>query len=616
MLADLKQVVIGSPLETARQVHERLNKKTALAVFSSDAMSSVAYATEEVLRHLAPALALGALVYARPVGVAIALLLIVVAFSYRQTIAAYPNGGGSYIVASDNLGRVPGLIAGAALLVDYVLTVAVSISSGVFALTSLLPALTPYSVSLALLAIALITIANLRGVRESGALFSFPTYLFIFSILTMVVLGAYKIFLGGGLHITPGPGPLAGPGEEIITNTSQLITPFLIMSAFASGCSAMTGVEAISNGVPAFKQPEAPNARTTLVWMAGLLLAMFAGITWLATYGALPRQQESVLSQIARGVFGANIFWYIVQIATAGILFVAANTSYADFPRLTSLIARDRFLPRQFASLGDRLVFSNGIVILALFSAALVIYFKASTTSLIPLYAVGVFLSFTLSQAGMVVRWYRQRTRNWQRSALVNGLGALTTLVVLCVIIIAKFAEGAWVVILLIPLLVGLFLFIHRHYVEVAHQLSLEGLEPPPPLRNTVIVPISTLHRGTVNAVKYAEAMAPGNVTAVHISMDPEQTRRIQERWAKWGGKVPLVVLDSPYRSLVRPLLNYIEEVDQRWDNDVVTVVLPEFVAAKWWHHLLHNQTSLLLKGALLFRKNKVVVSVPYRLER
>jgi amino acid transporter len=579
-------------------------------------MSSVAYATEEVLRHLAPALALGAFAFAGWIGAAIAALLIIVAFSYRQTIAAYPNGGGSYIVATDNLGRLPGLIAGAALLVDYVLTVAVSISSGVFALTSLLPTLTPYAVELAVAVIVIITIANLRGVRESGAIFSFPTYAFIFSMLTMIVVGAFKVFVVGGFHVTPSPGQLAGPGEQIITSTHNPITLFLILSAFASGCSAMTGVEAISNGVPAFRKPEAPNARTTLVWMAGLLLVMFAGITWLATYGAAPRVEESILSQIARSVFGRNLAWYVVQVATAGILTVAANTSYADFPRLTSLIARDRYLPRQFVSLGDRLVFSNGIIILALFSIALVVYFNASTTNLIPLYAVGVFLSFTLSQAGMVVRWYRLKTPGWQRSAAVNGLGALTTFVVLCVIILAKFAEGAWVVTILIPLLVLLFLFIHRHYVEMARQLSLEGLEPPPPLRNTVIVPVSTLHRGTVNALKYAEAMAPGNVTAVHISLDPEQAKKIQERWKKWGGDIPLIVLDSPYRSMVRPLLNYIEEVDSRWDNDIVTVVLPEFVAAKWWHHLLHNQTSLLIKGALLFRKNKAVVSVPYRLEK
>lgn len=616
MLGELKQVVIGSPLETARQIHERLSKKTALAVFSSDAMSSVAYATEEVLRHLAPAMALGAMAFAGPIGGAIAALLIIVAFSYRQTISAYPNGGGSYIVATDNLGRLPGLVAGAALLVDYVLTVAVSISSGVFALTSLFPTLGPYAVILALLAIAGVTVANLRGVRESGAIFSLPTYIFIVSIIAMIVLGAYKVFFGGGFQIVPGPGDLAGPGGELVSSTMHPVTAFIVLSAFASGCSAMTGVEAISNGVPAFKRPEAKNARMTLIWMAGLLFIMFVGITWLSTYGALPRADESILSQIARSVFGRNVFWSIVQLATAGILFVAANTSYADFPRLTSLIARDKFLPRQFISLGDRLVFSNGILLLAGFSALLVIYFKASTTSLIPLYAVGVFLSFTLSQTGMIVHWFRLKTPGWWRSALINGLGALTTLTVLCVIIVAKFSEGAWVVTLLIPILVITFMAIHHHYESLAHQLSLDGLEPPPPLRTTVVVPISSLHRGTVNALKYAESIAPGNVTAVHISMDPEQTQRLQERWPKWGGDIPLVILDSPYRSLVRPLVNYVEEIDSKWSNDIVTVVLPEFVPAHAWHHLLHNQTSLLIKGALLFRKNKAVISVPYRLER
>lgn len=440
--------------------------------------------------------------------------------------------------------------------------------------------------------------------------------MFIVSIMLMILVGAYKVFFGGGFQVVPGPGQLASPGEAIVNNTREQVTLFMLLSAFASGCSAVTSVKAISNGVPAFCKPEAQNARTTLVWMAGLLLTMFIGITWLSTYGAEPRVQESVLSQVARSVFGPNIFWYIVQFATAGILFVAANTSYADFPRLTSLIARDRYLPCQFVSLGDRLVFSNGILILALFAILLVIYFNASVMNLIPLYAVGVFLSFKLSQLGIVVHWYRARTPGWQRSAIVNGLGAFTTFIVLCVIILAKFEEGAWVVTIPIPILVGIFLFIHRHYVEVARQLSLEGLEPPPPLRNTVIVPVSTLHRGTVNAIRYAEGLLPGNVTAVHISLDPEQTRKLQERWKKWGSDVSLVILDSPYRSLVRPLLNYVDEVDACWDNDIVTIVLPEFVAAKWWHNILHNQIAFLVRAALRFRRGKAIVSVPYQLER
>ena len=623
MLADFKRLLVGSPLESARQIHERLNKKTAMAVFSSDAMSSSAYATEEILRHLAlagPALVgAAAFRYAGPIAGLIALLFIIVVFSYRQTIAAYPNGGGAYIVATDNLGQIPGLIAGAALLIDYVLTVAVSIAAGVAALTSLFQGLTPFRVHIAVVAIIIIAFANLRGVRESGRLFSAPTYLFLATVVAMIVYGAVRHFLGTGIAIVPPPGPVAGPGESVLGPETEFhaLGLFLLMSSFASGCAALTGIEAISNGVQAFKQPEARNARITLVWMAVCLLTMFLGLTWLSQFGAEPRLEETVISQIGRGVFGDGSFMHtVLQFATAGILFLAANTAFADFPRLSSLIARDRYLPRQFASLGDRLVFSNGVVLLAVFAAALVMMFNASVSNLIPLYAVGVFLSFTLSQAGMVRHWFRIRDSGWQRSAVVNVIGAIATFVVMWVIIIAKFADGAWMVVLLIPMLVAMFLTIHRHYVTTAQQLSLEGLAPPPPLRNTVIVPVSTLHRGTINALKYAESIAPGNVTAVHVSLDAEQTHKVRERWPTWGGDIPLVVLDSPYRSLVRPLLNYIEEIDARWDNDVVTVVLPEFVTKRWWHHLLHNQTSLLIKGGLLFRKNKVVTSVPYQLER
>ena len=622
MIGELKRLMIGTPLETARAVHERLNKRTALAVFSSDAMSSASYATEEILRHLAlagPALiGAAAFRYSGPLGGLIALLLIIVVFSYRQTIAAYPKGGGSYIVCSENLGRMPGLIAGAALLTDYILTVAVSISAGVFALTSLIKSLAPYSVPIAVIAIALIALANLRGLRESGALFAAPTYVFLVMVLSMIAYGIFRWITGDTITIVPPPGPVAGPGElEFGPNSHyEPISIFLLMASFASGCAALTGIEAIADGVPAFKKPEAHNARVTLVWMAFFLLTMFLGVTWLSSYGAVPSNEESLLSQIGRGVFGEGILHTILQFATAGILFLAANTAFADFPRLASFIARDRFLPRQFTSLGDRLVFSNGIVLLSGASAILVIIFNARVTNLIPLYAVGVFLGFTLSQAGMVRRWFRLKEPGWQRSAFFNGLGALTTFVVLWVIIIAKFLEGAWMVVLLIPAIVLLFLGIHKHYVNTAKQLSLEGLEPPPPLRNTVVVPVSTLHRGVINALKYAESIAPGNVIAVHVAMDEVQTAKLREKWGKWGGTTQLVVLDSPYRSLVRPLIRYLDEVDRQWNNDIITVVLPEFVPARWWHALLHNQTALLIKGALLFRKNRVVTSVPYRLDQ
>lgn len=620
MLADLKRVMIGNPIETARQVHERLSKKIAMAVFSSDAMSSSAYATEEVVRHLALAGLIGAAAfrYTAPIAGLIAVLLLIVSFSYRQTIQAYPNGGGAYIVATDNLGRYPGLTAGAALLIDYVLTVAVSISAGVAALTSLYPALIPYRVEMAVGAILLIMFANLRGVRESGRLFAAPTYLFLFTVLLMIGYALFRKLTGQPIIITPPLGPVAGPGELLLQpgHAVEPVTAYLLMQSFASGCAALTGVEAISNGVPAFKKPEAHNARITLIWMALSLLVMFGGITWLSGYGAEPRAEETLISQIGRGVFGdGSILHTVLQYATAGILLLAANTSFADFPRLASLIARDRYLPRQFASLGDRLVFSNGIALLSIFSVALVIIFSAEVSNLIPLYAVGVFLSFTLSQSGMVRHWFKTRESGWRGSAVINGVGAMATFVVMGVIIVAKFVDGAWIVVLLIPLIVLLFVAIHGHYVRTAKQLSLQGLQSPPALRNTVIVPVSTLHRGTINALKYAQAISPTNVTAVHISMDPEQTRKLRERWPTWGGDVPLVVLDSPYRSLVSPLLSYIEEVDARRDNDVVTIILPEFVPKRWWHHLLHNQTTLLIKGALLFRKNKVVTSVPYQLD-
>jgi amino acid transporter len=618
MLAELKRVVIGTPLETARQAHERLNKRTAMAVFSSDAMSSSAYATEEILRHLAIAGVIGAMAfsYALPIAGLIALLLVIVAFSYRQTIAAYPNGGGAYIVASDNLGTIPGLTAGSSLLIDYVLTVAVSISAGVAAITSLFQGLTPYRIEIAVAAILIIMLGNLRGVRESGRLFALPTYLFLIMVLSMIAYAGLRVLAGDTIIVSPRPGEIAGPGESIVSGELEPLSWFILIQSFASGCAALTGIEAISDGVPAFKKPEARNARITLVWMAFLLLTMFLGITWLSGFGAEPRLDETVLSQIGRGVFGAGLLHTILQFATAGILFLAANTAFADFPRLASFIARDRYLPRQFASLGDRLVFSNGIVLLSAFAIMLVIVFNANVSNLIPLYAVGVFLSFTLSQSGMVRHWFKVREAGWQRSAVVNAVGAISTFIVMWVIIVAKFTEGAWMVVLLIPTIVLILMGIHRHYVHAARQLSLEGLEPPPPLRNTVIVPISTLHRGTINALRYAESIAPGNVTAVHVSMDEAQTAKIRAKWAKWGGDTPLVVLNSPYRSLLRPLLRYLDEVDRRWDNDVITIVLPEFIPKRWWHNLLHNQTAFLLKSALLFRKNRIVASVPYQLQR
>jgi amino acid transporter len=675
LAAELKRFIIGRALRTEQASHERLSKKTALAVFSSDALSSTAYATEEILLVLAVAAVYGqagAFRYVVPISIGIGVLLVIVATSYRQTIHAYPSGGGAYIVAKENLGTNAGLVAGASLLVDYVLTVAVSIAAGVAAITSMVQGtryawLDEHRVFLCLTFIAFIALANLRGVRESGALFAAPTYAFLVSFLFMIGYGLYSYYTFGGVAPVPGP-------EEIKTAQGyklQPLTVFLLLGAFSNGCAALTGIEAISNGVPAFKKPEAKNAATTLVIMAALLTVMFLGTSLLAyLYGVHPHASETVISQFARIMFTGPMAWfyYVVQIATALILVLAANTSFADFPRLGSLLARDRFLPRQFATRGDKLVFSNGIVILAIFAGILVIAFGGDTSRLIPLYAVGVFLSFTLSQSGMIRHWLKVRAQSpkrngkrgnrpeddihftqstvdreplpdaeleaseqrgstfvtdevtssahWKKSIVINALGAAATFIVLCVFIATKFIHGAWIVVVVVPLLVFMFRAIHKHYVGVAKQLSTEGLEDLSPIRNTVIVPISGIHRGVVGALQYAKSIAPDHVQAVYVDFDEEATAKLREKWERWGAGVQLVVLPSPYRELTRPLLRYIARLERKHDNDMVTVVLPEFVPAKWWQHLLHNQSSLMLKGALLFKKGVIVTSVPYHLEK
>jgi amino acid transporter len=673
--AELKRFIIGRALRTEQAAHERLSKKTALAVFSSDALSSTAYATEEILLVLAAAAAYGqagAFRYVVPISIGIGVLLVIVATSYRQTIHAYPSGGGAYIVAKENLGINAGLVAGASLLVDYVLTVAVSIAAGVAAITSMAQGtryawLDNHKVILCLIFIAFIAVANLRGVRESGALFAAPTYAFLISFLFMIGYGLFSYYTYGGAAPIPGP-------EDIKTAEGyklQPLTLFLILGAFSNGCAALTGIEAISNGVPAFKKPEAKNAATTLVVMAALLTTMFLGTSVLAyLYGVHPHESETVISQFARIMFIGPMAWfyYVVQIATALILVLAANTSFADFPRLGSLLARDRFLPRQFATRGDKLVFSNGIVILAIFASILVIAFGGDTSRLIPLYAVGVFLSFTLSQSGMVRHWLKVRATSprkngrsrkrreddihftqstvdkeslpdaeleasehrgatfitdevtdsvhWKKSIVINAAGATATFIVLCVFVATKFIHGAWIVVLVVPLLVFMFRAIHKHYVGVAKELSTEGLGDLRPIKHTVIVPISGIHRGVVGALQYAKSIAPGHVQAVYVDFDEEATVKLREKWERWGAGVQLVVLPSPYRELTRPLLRYIARLERKNHNDVVTVLLPEFVPAKWWQHLLHNQSSLMLKGALLFKEGVIVISVPYHLKR
>src|SRR6185437_15271186 len=655
MAYTLKRLLVGKAKRTAQAMHERLTKKTGLAVFASDALSSTAYATEEILLVLAVAYAFGAAQafhYVVPITMAIVAVLMIVAISYRQTIFEYPSGGGAYIVAKDNLGTTAGLIAAAALLVDYVLTVSVSISAGVAAITSAAQGtrwawLEDHRIIICLILIGFIALANLRGVRESGALFAGPTYSFVISFLFMVGYGIVHYFI----H----PVTIAATTENLKLAEGyplQPLTWFLVLGAFSNGCVALTGTEAISNGIPAFKQPESKNAATTLAWMAALLTAMFIGTSVMAyLYQVHPRVNETVFSQFARTIFTGRMGWfyYIVHGTTALILILAANTSFADFPRLASLLARDRFLPRQFATRGDKLVFSNGIVILAVFAAVLVISFGGDTSRLIPLYAVGVFLSFTLSQSGMVRHWLRvgrgaqnvsavqanrprengnlvtgslidhqktpRQAKHWKKSIIVNGLGATATLIVLIVLVLTKFIHGAWIVVVLIPLLVALFRKIHQHYVDIATQLTTEGLQKLRPVDHEVIVPISGIHRGVLQAFEYAKTIAHGHVTALYINLDEEATQKLRAKWTGFVEGVELVVIASPYRSLVGPLVRYIDRRLQLHPHQLVTVVLPEFVPARWWHHLLHNQTSLMLKGSLLFKPNVIVISVPYHLK-
>lgn len=612
MGSKLRKFLIGSPLSSDRLAEERLGQARTLAVLSSDALSSVAYATEEILLVLVLA-GTGALALSLPIGFAIATLLAIVALSYVQTVHAYPGGGGAYTVARENLGVLPGLVAGAALLNDYVLTVAVSVSAGVAAITSAIPALYPWRVALALGAVGFVTLVNLRGTRESGRVFAVPTYLFIVTLAVLIVSGLVQLLVGG----TSGAEPLSGQAPPIAAS----LTAFLVLRAFASGCTALTGVEAISNAVPVFKRPEATNAGKTLLWMGAILITLFLGLTYLAqAYGVVPVEGETVVSQLARLTLGVGPLYYTVQVATALILLLAANTSYAGFPRLAMWMARESYLPRPLANLGDRLVYANGILLLSALASALIIIFRADTHALIPLYAVGVFTAFTLSQAGMVRHWFTLRTPGWKRAAAINGLGALATGIVLVVMATTKFALGAWVVLVLIPIMVRIFLVIHHHYDEVAHQLSLAERWPEPVHHHTVILPVAGLHRGTLKAVEYAQALG-GDLHAVNIAIEGTENPTLYNRWQELLPDIPLEVIASPYRSVLTPLLEYIEGF-VREEGDYVTVVMPEFVPSKWWHRFLHNQTARLLYRELVHRRTgwqgrfRILTNVPFYLSR
>ncbi|MEW6178442.1 MAG: APC family permease [Chloroflexota bacterium] len=619
--------LIGRPLQTADAPHQTIGILIGLAVFASDALSSTAYATQEMLVIL---MVLGerAYDYVFPLAIGIVILLTIVTLSYEQTVHAYPNGGGAYTVSRDNLGVLPSKIAASALLTDYILTVSVSISSGVAQIVSAIPELFPYRVWVAIGFIIFIMIMNLRGVKESGRAFAIPTYFFVIMMYLTVAVGLIRYF-GGTLGLVENP-----PAVEVFHGTVG-VGIFLILRAFSSGTAALTGIEAISNGIPAFKEPRSKNAGTTLIIMSVILGSLMLGISFLAGFiKAVPSEAETVISQLARTAFeGRGIFYAGVITATTVILIMAANTAFADFPRLSAIAASDGLLPRQLTYRGSRLVYSRGIVLLALISSVLIIVFQASVTRLIPLYAVGVFLSFTLSQIGMARRWWKSSKLkegeelkehssvlhydpNWLIKLIINGFGAVCTGIVMIVFATTKFMDGAWVVILIIPTLVVMFTAIERHYRNLASKLSLENYGGIPRIaRHRVIIPIGGVHRGTLAALRYARTLSE-DITAVHVSIDPQEAERVRKKWETWGDGRRLVILESPYRLFIEPLLEYIDEIEsQRQPNEIITIVVPEFVPKHWWAGLLHTQTALTLRMALLFHKDIVITSVPYQVD-
>lgn len=620
--------LIGQPLSTADAPHQTIGKLVGLAVFASDALSSSAYSAQEVLLILAAA-GTGAFSFSIPITFAIISLLFILTISYEQTIHAYPGGGGAYIVSRDNLGEAYAQVAGAALLTDYILTVAVSISSGVAQIVSAWPSLEDFRVEIAVVMVALIMVINLRGVKESGFAFAIPTYFFFVMMIITIGVGMFKYFTGT-------LGMVENPPMDMLQNVAEPITLFLILHAFAGGTTALTGVEAISNGITAFKEPRSKNAGTTLIWMSVILGTFLVGITWLShSVGATPSEGETVFSQIARTIFENRGVLYLMMIsATTVILIMAANTAFADFPRLSALAASDGYLPRQLTFRGDRLVYSWGIVALAVIASILIILFQANVTNLLPLYAIGVFLSFTLSQAGMAHRWWKcghlkpteakvepgsvlHFDKSWVIKMVINGFGAVCTLVVMFIFGITKFRDGAWLIIIIIPILVSIFFAIHRHYKRLAKELSLERYyqEPTHIQRHRVIIPVSGVHRGTLAALRYAKTLSD-DVTAVHVSIDPIEAQKVKTKWETWGGGIRLVVVESEYRLLMEPLLHYIQQVsDLCKENEILTVVVPQFIPGKWWANFLHMNTADQLRKVMLTDKEVVIVEVPYQVK-
>ena len=609
MLNKLRELLIGKPLPNWEHKHQRLSKKVALAVFSSDALSSVAYATEEILLVLIAAGSV-ALSFALPIALAIILLLTILVISYSQTIKAYPKGGGSYIVSKDNLGTNAGLVAASALMLDYILTVAVSVAAGVAALTSAFPVLFPERVLIGVGFILFITVMNLKGIKESGTIFAIPTYMFIISFLLMIGIGFWKYSIG---TLTP---------AIIQTQTEALsaITLFLLLRAFASGCTALTGIEAISDGVKAFRKPESRNARITLIVMGVILAILFFGITFLAYQMHLtPMHDRTLISILAENIFnGRNVLFFLIQGFTMLILVLAANTGFADFPRLCYFLAKDKFLPRQFTHLGERLVFSNGIILLGLVSSLLIIIFKGNVHYLIPLYAVGVFTSFTLSQTGMVVKHFKDKEKNWKVSAVINSFGAVITFIALSIILYAKFIHGAWIIIIMIGLLLLMFKEIRSHYTDIAEQLSVKNMNielKRKPERHLLIVLIPSYNSCVVRALNFAKSLNK-KAEALHVNLKQEETDELLAYWKKHHKDTKLTIIESPYRKLIDPISKYIDNLEEADENLNITVVIPEFVPYKWWHNLLHNQTGFAIKTAIHFRKRTHFINVQYHMEK
>ena len=625
-MASFRRLVLGRRLASEEISEARINNPIALAVFSSDALSSVAYGTGEIMAVLGPYMVMASfgpavLSWSWPVAIGIVLLLSILTISYRQTIFAYPSGGGAYIVAKENLGEVPAQVAGASLLVDYVLTVAVSVSAGVTAITSAFPAADPYRVLIAFFVVAFIGTVNLRGVKESGAVFAVPTYGFVISVFFIIILGFWRYFAGGvemGSHHAVVPPPLPG-----------WLAIWVFMKAYAAGCTALTGVEAISNGVSAFREPTAHNASKTMIYMVLMLGVMFLGITWLANHFGIVYlgEGESLLSMLEHKILGTggglpHITYLLMQAFTMLILCLAANTAYADFPRLAAMMARDGFLPRQFSSQGDRLVFSNGIFILSLLSGLLLWLFNAREHHLMPLYAVGVFLGFSLSQTGMVRHWFKLRGTRWATKAFINGAGAITTSVVMTVIIVTKFSHGAWVVVLVLPLMVMTFFNIHRHYIRVKSILAGSRADFISPQKNRVVVLVSGIHSGVVQSLNYAKLIAEwGEVEAItvdfpnELGQDSASLEKLQADWPRYCEGIPLRVLRSPYRKIVEPIVDELDRMRRAEPEYTITVILPEFVTGHWWANILHNQTAWRIKTTLLMKPKTVVISIPYHLE-